>query len=131
MRRAASIGISVLVGALGVAQVQGGRAESLGPRELLERELVSRMPKQWQVHVTWREATLLAFITPYPYQEAFSLWYKPEELRANMLALCPAPDDQIWKQMKPEQRIAVEPTVGGKGSDSLRLTCPRHGKPGA
>jgi hypothetical protein len=81
------------------------------------------------VHVTWRDATLLAFITPYLYQEAFDLWYKPEELHADMLALCPVPGDPVWTHLAPEQSIAVEPTVGGKGGDSLRLMCPRKSKP--
>ncbi len=38
-----------------------------------------------------------------------------------MLALCPAPGDPVWALLSLEQNIGVEPTVGGKGGESLRF----------
>lgn len=121
---AALLAISVVTQA-GVAWANGQDA-----RQMLQQELTGKVPRQWQVHVTWRDATLLAFVTPYPYQQAFDLWYDPEKLHASMLALCPATGDVIWTQLTSAQGIAVEPTVGGKGGEALRLACPRNGKPG-
>jgi len=70
---------------------------------------------------------LVAFITP-PYQEAFDLWYEPVKLRERILGLCPGPDDAIWAQLAPHQMIAIEPTVGGKSADAMRLTCSRDNR---
>lgn len=100
------------------------RAESSPPRDWLQQELRRKVPSNWQVHVSQRGDVLLAFITP-PYQEAFDLWYEPVKLRERMLGLCPGPDDSIWEQLAPHQIIAIEPTVGGKSADAMRLTCPR------
>jgi hypothetical protein len=130
MPRNISLGIVAALTILAAAQAHVAKAENPGARELLQRELAARVPKPWQVHVTWRDSTLLAFVTPYPYQDAFDLWFRPEELHTKMLALCPAPGDQVWAQLSPEQNIGVEPTVGGKGGESLRFICPREGKQG-
>lgn len=70
---------------------------------------------------------MLAFITP-PYQEAFDLWYEPVKLRERILGFCPGPDDAIWAQLAPHQMIAIEPTVGGKSADAMRLTRSRDNR---
>jgi hypothetical protein len=61
-------------------------------------------------------------------QEAFDLWYEPVKLRERILALCPGPDDAIWAQLAPHQMIEIEPTVGGKSADAMRLTCSRDNR---
>jgi hypothetical protein len=66
-----------------------------------------------------------------PYQEAFDLWYEPDKLREKMLALCPPGDDAIWHKLAPGQNIVFEPTVGGKSTEAMRLTCPRSHRPPA
>ncbi|MGH6867447.1 MAG: hypothetical protein ACREDA_00950 [Methylocella sp.] len=103
-------------------------AESLPPRNWLQQELKGKVPSNWEVHVSRRGDMLLAFITP-PYQDAFDLWYEPAKLRERMLALCPGTDDTIWQQLAPQQTIAIEPTVGGKSADAMRLTCYRDNRP--
>ncbi len=122
------LGIAAALAILAAAQAQAAKAENAGARELLRQELAARIPKPWQVHLTWRDGTLLAFVTSYPYQQAFDLWFRPDELHAEMLALCPAPGDPVWALLSLEQNIRVEPTVGGEGGESLRLMCPRESK---
>jgi hypothetical protein len=102
----------------------GNLAVSAEPPEAqrLSEEIASKAPSNWQIHVTWRENQLVAFVTP-PYQEAFDMWYKPEKLRAAMLKLCPGRDDPLWGRLASGKQIAVQPTVGGKSDDSMRLTC--------
>ncbi len=96
----------------------------------LEQEMARKVPQNWQVHVSRRGDGLIAFFMP-PYQEAFDLWYEPRQLREKMLALCPPADDAVWRMLAPEQNIMVEPTVGGKSAEAMRLTCPRSQTPPA
>ena len=96
----------------------------------LEQEIARKVPQNWQVHVSRRGDDLIAFFMP-PYQEAFDLWYEPGQLREKMLALCPSNDDTIWRMLAPGQNIMFEPTVGGKSTDAMRLTCPRGQTPPA
>jgi hypothetical protein len=42
-----------------------------------------------------------------------------------MLDLCPAAGDAVWSELPPRQSIVIQPTVGGKSADGVRLTCPR------
>ena len=106
------------------AMAQEAPAQPAIARRLLQDELTSRTPANWQVHVSDRGDTLLAFVTP-PYQEAFDLWYEPTTLKAKMLGLCPAVGDEVWSELAPRQSIVIQPTVGGKSADGVRLTCPR------
>lgn len=123
-------GIAALLAISAFNQTGVAWANGQDARQLLQQELTGKVPSQWQVHVTWRDTTLLAFVTPYPYQQASDLWYDPDKLQSSMRALCPDASDSIWTQLTSAQGIAVEPTVGGKGGDALRLACPRNGKPG-
>lgn len=106
-------------GAMAQAPTQAAPA-----RRLLQDELTARTPADWQVHVSDRGDALLAFVTP-PYQQAFDLWYAPDQLRARMLSLCPAADDAVWGALAPRQSIVIQPTVGGKSAEGVRLTCPQ------
>jgi hypothetical protein len=121
-----AIGLAVSVSPSSIAEAE----TSLEARAFLQREIVAKVPQNWQVHVSRRGDDLVAFLMP-PYQEAFNLWYEPAQLRERMLSLCPAPDDAIWQQLTPEQNVKVEPTVGGKSAEAMRLTCPRDRHPPA
>ena len=103
---------------------------SLEASTYLEQEIARKVPQNWQVHVSRRGDGLIAFFMP-PYQEAFDLWYQPDQLREKMLALCPASNDAIWAKLAPGQNIMFEPTVGGKSTEAMRLTCPRSQTPPA
>ena len=96
----------------------------------LEQEIARKVPQNWQVHVSRRDDGLIAFFMP-PYQEAFDLWYESGRLREKMLALCPSKDDAIWRMLAPGQKVMFEPTVGGKSTEAMRLTCPRGQTPPA
>jgi len=110
--------------AIGSMAVAGGSPEA----RLLQEEIAARVPSNWQVHVSYRDKALVVFLMP-PYQEAFDLWYQPELLREKMLSLCPKSGDAIWTKLQPEQDVAIEPTVGGKSAESMRLVCPRAAPP--
>jgi hypothetical protein len=68
---------------------------------------------------------LLASFMP-PYQEAFDLWYQPEALLQKMRDLCPPPGDGIWNLLREDQDIVMEPTVGGKTTLEMRVSCRRR-----
>ncbi|MGH6811259.1 MAG: hypothetical protein ACREDM_02590 [Methylocella sp.] len=127
MRLRKAVGLFGLFGFLPSLHPFAACAESSPPRDWLRQELKGKVPSNWQVHVSRRGDMLLAFITP-PYQEAFDLWYEPVKLRERMLGLCPGPDDAIWARVAPGQIIAIEPTVGGKSADAMRLTCSRDNR---
>jgi hypothetical protein len=110
----------------GLPAVAAGSQEA----HLLQEQVAAKVPANWQVHVSARGETLVVFLMP-PYQEAFDLWYQPERLRKKMLGLCPEPSDAIWARLRPEQGVAIEPTVGGKSAEAMRLACPRTEKPPA
>ena len=97
-------------------------ADDVAAKLALTQQLEHRVPGNWQMHVRWREATLLASFMP-PYQEAFDLWYQPDALLAKMKGLCPVPADPIWHMLTPDQDIVMEPTVGGKTAAEMRVSC--------
>ncbi|MFY9642050.1 MAG: hypothetical protein WA384_20795 [Rhodomicrobium sp.] len=90
----------------------------------VQQELAAKVPSTWQIHVTQRDGHLLGFVTP-PYQEAFNLWYEPQKLQEKLQSLCPAPQDAIWGQLPAAMELTLQPTVGGKSADSLRISCLR------
>lgn len=99
-------------------------AEDHNPAHVLTDELKSQMSPKWEAHVRWREGgMLLATITPWPYQEAFDLWYDRARLADTLKSLCPKPDDRIWAMLASDQDIVLEPTVGGKTGVEARLSC--------
>ena len=102
-------------------------AEQTDPVRALTVELKDHVPKQWQIHVRWREKQLFASITPWPYQEAFDLWYDTSRLAETMTHLCPKPSDGIWALIKSDEDIVLEPTVGGKSGVAAAISCRRVG----
>ena len=88
----------------------------------LRNQLEQNAPHHWQVHVRWRDGVLLASFMP-PYHEAFDLWYKPESLLQKMIDLCPDRRARIWGMLREDQDIVLEPTVGGKTTAEMRVSC--------
>ena len=103
-------------------------AEQSREAKLLQRQLADRVPNTWQIHATLREGVLVGFVTP-PYQEAFNLWYEPQKLQEKLESLCPGRDDAIWNQLPPNMKLVLQPTVGGKSADGLRVGCQRAAPP--
>jgi hypothetical protein len=73
--------------------------------------------------VRWRDGQLLASVTPWPYQQAFDLWYDTPKLMDALASLCPPPGEEIWKLIGAEQDVILEPTVGGKSAVEARVNC--------
>jgi hypothetical protein len=108
--------LAVLPAVLPIAKAEDAAVEEL--KDHLER----KAPRHWQVHVRWRDHALLASFMP-PYQEAFDLWYQPESLLQTMRELCPARRTRIWDILTEDQDVLLEPTVGGKTTLEMRVSC--------
>jgi hypothetical protein len=115
--------VSILTAFLAVlpAVLPIAKAED-APVEELKNHLERKAPRHWQVHVRWRDHALLASFMP-PYQEAFDLWYQPESLLQTMRELCPARRTRIWDILTEDQDVLLEPTVGGKTTLEMRVSC--------
>jgi hypothetical protein len=109
---------AMLCGASVIAQ-----AQEADPVSVLTTELRAHVPPKWDVRVRWRDQHLLATITPLPYQEAFELWYDQSRLAETLSGFCPKAGDEVWRLIKDEQDIVLEPTVGGKTGVEARLSC--------
>jgi hypothetical protein len=115
---------AIFLGAIVASIASAALAQDRDAVALLTSELKSRTPPKWEVHVRWREDDLLlATITPWPYQEAFELWYDQPKLFEKLTSLCPRADDPVWAAMTPKQDIVIEPTVGGKTGAEARVNC--------
>src|SRR6516162_16488 len=88
----------------------------------LKNYLEQKAPRYWQIHIRWRDGVLLASFMP-PYHEAFDLWYKPESLLQKMSDLCPERGARIWDMLRGDQDVVLEPTVGGKTTVEMRVSC--------
>ena len=104
---------------LGVLSVANAEDTALGE---MKNHLEQKVPRHWQVHVRWRDGVLLASFMP-PYHEAFDLWYKPESLLQKMIDLCPERGARIWGMLREDQDVVLEPTVGGKTTVEMRVSC--------
>jgi hypothetical protein len=65
---------------------------------------------------------LLASFIP-PYHEGFDLWYRPENLLEKINDLCPERGARIWDMLREDQDVVLEPTVGGKTTVEMRVSC--------
>ena len=108
--------VETLLGVLSVANAEDTALEKL------KNHLEQKAPRHWQVHVRWRDGVLLASFMP-PYHEAFDLWYKPETLLQKMSDLCPERGARIWDMLREDQDVVLEPTVGGKTTVKMRVSC--------
>ena len=107
--------IAFLPGAAGAQQQDAVAA--------LADDLKAHAPATWEIRVRWRDGQLLASITPWPYQQAFDLWYDISKLSDTLRGLCPDRSGKVWALIASNQDIVLEPTVGGKSVVEARVNC--------
>jgi hypothetical protein len=88
----------------------------------VENSLKGTVPSNWWLHASWRDQTLVVFVSP-PTQESFDLWYDTPRQKETLENLCKAIPVAIWNQIRPDQDIAVEQVVGGNGKGSFQFSC--------
>jgi hypothetical protein len=89
----------------------------------VENSLKGTSPSNWWFHASWRDQTLVVFVSP-PTQESFDLWYDTPRQRETLENLCKAIPVAIWNQIQLDQDIAVEQIVGGNGGKgSFQFPC--------
>jgi hypothetical protein len=92
----------------------------------VEDSLKATVPSNWWLHASWREQTLVVFVSP-PTQESFDLWYDTPRQKETLENLCKAIPTAIWNQVQPDQDIAVEQVVGGNGGKgSFQFSCRKY-----
>ena len=117
--RWALVSIAVVAALSAALPVADAEDTALGE---LKNHLEQKAPRHWQVHVRWRDGVLLASFIP-PYHEAFDLWYRPESLLEKINDLCPERGARIWDMLREDQDVVLEPTVGGKTTVEMRVSC--------
>lgn len=89
----------------------------------VENSLKAGVPTNWYLHASWRDETLVVFVSP-PIQESFDIWYDTGRQKEMLENLCKAVPTEIWNQIKPDQDIAMEQVVGGNGGKgSFQFSC--------
>jgi len=89
----------------------------------VENSLKGTVPSNWWLRASWRDQTLVVFVSPSA-QQSFDLWYDTPRQKETLESLCKAIPVAIWSQIKPDQDIAVEQVVGGNGGKgSFRFSC--------
>jgi hypothetical protein len=92
----------------------------------VENSLKGAMPSNWWLRASWRDQTLVVFVSP-PAQETFELWYDTPRQKETLENLCKAIPVAIWNQIRPDQDIAVEQVVGGNGGKgSFEFSCRKY-----
>src|SRR5215510_12210495 len=92
----------------------------------VENSLKGTVPSNWWLRASWRDQTLVVFVSP-PSQESFDLWYDTPRQKETLENLCKAIPTAIWKQVQPDQDIAVEQVVGGNGGKgSFQFSCRKY-----
>jgi hypothetical protein len=92
----------------------------------LEDILKGTVPSNWWLRASWRDQTLVVFVSP-PTQESFDLWYDTPRQKEILENLCKAIPTAIWNQVQPDQDIAVEQVVGGNGGKgSFQFSCRKY-----
>ena len=89
----------------------------------VEKSLQSSVPARWQLRASWRDNTLVVFVSPPP-EEMFRLWYSANEQLEMLQKLCRSVNNDTWSKLSADQDIAMEQVVGGNGGKgSWRLSC--------
>jgi hypothetical protein len=89
----------------------------------VENALKSSVPSNWFLRASWREETLVVFVSP-PASESFKIWYDADRQKSMLEDLCKAVPHAIWDKIGAGQDIAMEQVVGGNGGKgSWRLSC--------
>ena len=84
------------------------------------------VPSNWWLRASWRDQTLVVFVSPSA-QQSFDLWYDTPRQKETLANLCKAIPVAIWSQIKPDQDIAVEQVVGGNGGKgSFQFSCRKY-----
>jgi hypothetical protein len=92
----------------------------------VENSLKGAAPSNWWLRASWRDQTLVVFVSP-PTQESFDLWYNTPRQKETLENLCKAIPVAIWNQIQPDQDIAVEQVVGGNGGKgSFQFSCRKY-----
>ncbi len=100
-------------------------AESSEAVAALRTSLEAHAPAKWDIHVRWRDGQLLASLI-LPFKEGFDLLYDPDRFLTAVLDLCPGKDAAVWGFLSPDQDVQIEPTVGGKTTEGMRVSCRAH-----
>ncbi|CAN5730342.1 hypothetical protein BH23PSE1_BH23PSE1_17780 [soil metagenome] len=96
-----------------------------GDRALADRlaaEIAGHIEPGWSVRASWREATLVAFVTP-PYAESWAFINEQARQREMWAAICATIGEGTWAALPEGGGIAVEPVFGGKSETRLRQAC--------
>ena len=92
----------------------------------LENSLKGSVPANWFLRASWRDDTLVVFVSP-PVPQSFDLWYQAGEQKTILGELCKAVPKNIWEQIGNQKDIAMEQVVGGNGGKgSWRLSCKEY-----
>ena len=92
----------------------------------VENSLKGTVPSNWWLRASWRDQTLVVFVSP-PAQESFDLWYDTPQQKETLENLCKAIPAAIWNQIQPDQDIAFEQVVGGNGGKgSFQFSCRKY-----
>jgi hypothetical protein len=92
----------------------------------VENSLKGTVPSSWWLRASWRDQTLVVFVSPST-QQSFDLWYDTARQKETLESLCKAIPVVVWSQIKPDQDIAVEQVVGGNGGKgSFQFSCRKY-----
>ena len=92
----------------------------------VENTLKGTVPSNWWLRASWRDLTLVVFVSP-PGQETFDLWYDTPRQKEALENLCKAIPVAIWNQIRPDQDIAFEQVAGGNGGKgSFQFSCRQY-----
>jgi hypothetical protein len=92
----------------------------------VENSLKGTVPSNWWLRASWRDQTLVVFLSPSA-QESFDLWYDTPRQKETLENLCKAIPVAVWSQIKADQDIAVEQVVGGNGGKgSFQFSCRKY-----
>jgi hypothetical protein len=92
----------------------------------VENSLKGTVPSNWWLRASWRDQTLVVFVSPSA-QQSFDLWYDTPRQKETLENLCKAIPVAIWSQIRSDQDIAVEQIVGGDGGKgSFQFSCRKY-----
>lgn len=92
----------------------------------VEESLKSSVPSNWWLRASWRDKTLVVFVSP-PAQESFQIWYDAGRQKTVLETLCKAVPRTVWDKIGSDRDIAMEQVVGGNGGKgSWRLSCKEY-----
>jgi len=92
----------------------------------VENSLKGTVPSNWWLRASWRDQTLVVFVSPSA-QQSFDLWYDTPRQKEALENVCRAIPAAIWSQIKPDQDIADEQLVGcNGGKGSFQFSCRKY-----